>query len=199
MGKTIHSILPIILFFVSFIIAERPIIETKYSDEELLSLSKKQIISQHRHLYDDYVKDGEDLPIDRLIEGDLYPILQRKKDLEKARNNSSQLLSPYDTAQPNDPEIVQTDDRIPVIRNVNRSIDDTLQYYPSDGNWDSYFLGYQGIGDAFLMVYQMPADGIIKGVNVPIAHWGTGEQEVTISLHKLSYPINADGVEYSTD
>mgnify|MGYP003307351669 FL=1 len=199
MGRSFHSILLTILFTFSFVIAERPVINTKYSDEELLSLSKEQIIAQHRHLYDDYYEEGEDLPIDRLIEGDLYPILKRKKELEQTSQLTSQVFGSNGTIRPNDPEIISTDDHIPVMRNVNRSIDDTLQYYPSDGGWDSYFLGYQGIGDVFLMAYQMPADGTIKGVNVPIAHWGSGDQEVTISLHKLSYPIDADGAEYSTD
>ncbi|SVB72878.1 uncharacterized protein METZ01_LOCUS225732, partial [marine metagenome] len=74
MGKFYQSTILTILISFSFVDAERPVIDTQYSDNELLSLSKKEIIAQHRHLYDDYVVEGEDLPIDRLIEGDLYPI-----------------------------------------------------------------------------------------------------------------------------
>ena len=79
-----------------------------------------------------------------------------------------------------------------------RGTADTLAYTPADGGWNAYFYGYQAIGDAFMTVFQMPADGIIKGLNVPVYHWGTGEQQITFSLHKLSYPVGADGAEYST-
>ena len=80
----------------------------------------------------------------------------------------------------------------------NRGTDDTLAYVPADGGWNAYFYGYQAIGDAFMTCFQMPADGILKGVNVPIYHWGTGDQQITISLHKLSYPYGTDGATYST-
>ena len=79
-----------------------------------------------------------------------------------------------------------------------RGTADTLAYVPADGGWNAYFYGYQAIGDAFMTVFQMPADGIIKGVNVPIYYWGTGDQQITLSLHKLSYPVGTDGAEYST-
>ena len=79
-----------------------------------------------------------------------------------------------------------------------RGTADTLAYTPADGGWNAYFYGYQAIGDAFMTAFQMPADGIIKGLNVPIYHWGTGEQQITFSLHKLSYPVGTDGAEYST-
>ncbi|SUZ86290.1 uncharacterized protein METZ01_LOCUS39144, partial [marine metagenome] len=78
-----------------------------------------------------------------------------------------------------------------------RGTADTLAYTPADGGWNAYFYGYQAIGDAFMTAFQMPADGIIKGLNVPVYHWGTGEQQITFSLHKLSYPVGADGAEYS--
>ena len=109
MGRSFHSFLLTILFTFSFVIAERPVINTKYSDEELLSLSKEQIIAQHRHLYDDYYEEGEDLPIDRLIEGDLYPILKRKKELEQTSQLTSQVFGSNGTIRPNDPEIISTD------------------------------------------------------------------------------------------
>ena len=199
MEKFYKPIILTILISFSFVIAERPVIDTQYSDDELLSLSKKEIIAQHRHLYDDYVDEGEDLPIDRLIEGDLYPILKRKKELEQTSQLTSQVFGSNGTVRHNNLEIVSTGDYLPVTRNINRSIDDTLKYYPADGDWNSYFYGYQNYGDAMMTAFQMPADGTIKGVNVPIAYWGTGDQEVTISLHKLSYPVGADGAEYSTD
>jgi hypothetical protein len=79
-----------------------------------------------------------------------------------------------------------------------RGTADTLAYVPADGGWNAYFYGYQAIGDAFMTVFQMPADGIIKGLNVPIYYWGTGDQQITLSLHKLSYPVGTDGAEYPT-
>ena len=80
----------------------------------------------------------------------------------------------------------------------DRGTADTLAYVPADGGWNAYFYGYQAIGDAFMTAFQMPADGILKGVNVPIYHWGSGDQQITISLHKLSYPHGTDGAAYST-
>jgi hypothetical protein len=77
-----------------------------------------------------------------------------------------------------------------------RGTADTLAYTPADGGWNAYFYGYQNIGDAFMTAFQMPADGIIKGLNVPVYHWGTGEQQITLSLHKLSYPFGADDAQY---
>ena len=70
------------------------------------------------------------------------------------------------------------------IRNTsNRSVSDTMDYVPGGGygGWNSYFS--QAPGDAMLMMFKMPANAILKGVNVPVAHWGTGDQELTISLH----------------
>ena len=199
MEKLYKSTILTILISFSFVFAERPVIDTQYSDDELLSLSKKEIIAQHRHLYDDYVIEGEDLPIDRLIEGDLYPILKRKKELEQTSQLASQVFGSNSSDRSRNLEIVSTGDYLPVTRNINRSIDDTLKYYPEDGYWNSYFIGYQNLGDALMTAFQMPADGTIKGLNVPIANWGTGDQEVTISLHKLSYPVGTDGQNYSTD
>ena len=79
-----------------------------------------------------------------------------------------------------------------------RGTADTLAYMPADGGWNAYFYGYQAIGDAFMTAFQMPADGVVKGINVPVYFWGTGEQQITFSLHKLSYPVGTDGAEYST-
>jgi len=41
----------------------------------------------------------------------------------------------------------------------------------------------------------MPADATLKGVNVPVYLWGSGE-ELTVSVHALSYPYGSDGVMY---
>ena len=77
---------------------------------------------------------------------------------------------------------------------VGRGTADTLAYVPADGGWNGQFI--QSPGDAMLVMFKMPADGIIKGVNVPIYEWGTGDQQMTISLHKVSYPSTSDGGAY---
>ena len=79
---------------------------------------------------------------------------------------------------------------------TNRNVADTLAYVPADGGWNGQFIQYPG--DAMLVMYQMPADGIIKGVNVPVYEWGTGDQQMTVSLHAVSYPMTADGTAYPT-
>ena len=77
---------------------------------------------------------------------------------------------------------------------VGRGTADTLSYVPADGGWNGQFI--QSPGDAMLVMYKMPADGIIKGVNVPVYEWGTGDQQMTISVHKVSYPSTSDGASY---
>jgi PKD repeat protein len=78
---------------------------------------------------------------------------------------------------------------------TNRNLADTLAYVPADGGWNAQFI--QDPGDAMLVMFKMPADGIIKGVNVPVYDWGTtGDQELTLSLHKVSYPSTSDGGTY---
>ena len=77
---------------------------------------------------------------------------------------------------------------------VGRGTADTLAYVPADGGWNGQFI--QSPGDAMLVMYKMPADGIIKGVNVPVYEWGTGDQQMTISVHKVSYPSTSDGATY---
>jgi hypothetical protein len=54
----------------------------------------------------------------------------------------------------------------------------------------------QGPGDAMMVMYQMPAEGVIKGINVPVYLWGAGDQQLTVSLHKISYPYRTDGTTY---
>jgi hypothetical protein len=77
---------------------------------------------------------------------------------------------------------------------VGRDVSDTLVYTPIDGIWNAQFI--QWPGDAMMMMYQMPADGYIQGVNVPVYEWGTGDQQLTISLHAVTYPYRADGSVY---
>ncbi len=82
----------------------------------------------------------------------------------------------------------------PSTQNSNRSTDDTLQYLPADGSWNGQFV--QSPGDAMITAFKMPANATIKAVNVPVYAWGTGDQLLTISLHKLSYPFRTDGTTY---
>ena len=70
----------------------------------------------------------------------------------------------------------------PISRNkIKTMINIYCLYVPTDGAWNGQFI--QSPGDAMLVMYQMPADAIIKGLNVPVYEWGTGEQQMTISLH----------------
>jgi len=69
----------------------------------------------------------------------------------------------------------------------NRDFADTLKY---SNTWDDTIL--QVPGEAILVVYQMPADGYIKGVNVPIKEWGTGDQQMTFAIYELTYPYGLD-------
>ncbi len=81
----------------------------------------------------------------------------------------------------------------PTIRSSSSSdIGDTLFYTTA---WNAQFI--MSPGDAMMTVFQMPADGYLKGVNIPVYEWGTGNQELTVSLHKLSYPYRADSTLYS--
>ena len=73
---------------------------------------------------------------------------------------------------------------------VGRDTPDTLAY---DYAWLAYFYGTPG--DVFLTTFQAPADMTIKGVSVPVYRWGTGEQ-LTVSIHKVSYPYGSDGTMY---
>jgi len=72
----------------------------------------------------------------------------------------------------------------------NRSVDDTLYY---DLPWGAYFSMYPG--DVMVTAFQVSADATLKGVSVPVYRWGTGE-ELTVSVHALSYPYGSDGVMY---
>ena len=76
--------------------------------------------------------------------------------------------------------------------NPNRSLQDTLVYFPRL-TWGKFIM-YPG--DAMWTVYKMPTDGILKGVNVPVYEWGTGDQQLTISLHKMTYPYTSNGTMY---
>ncbi len=80
--------------------------------------------------------------------------------------------------------------------NPNRSIEDTLAYDPPGGFGGQFIMGP---GDAMLMTFKVPTDGIVKGINIPVYEWGTGDQELTISLHKLQYPYDINGNEYPNE
>ena len=73
---------------------------------------------------------------------------------------------------------------------VGRDTPDTLAY---DYAWGAYFYGTPG--DVFMTTFQAPADLTIKAVSVPVYRWGTGEQ-LTVSIHKVSYPYGSDGAMY---
>jgi hypothetical protein len=77
---------------------------------------------------------------------------------------------------------------------VHRDMPDTLVYEPVSGSFGGQFI--QSPGDAMMMLYQMPADGYITGVNVPVYEWGTGDQQLTVSLHRVTYPYRTDGTMY---
>ncbi len=92
--------------------------------------------------------------------------------------------------------IIEQGISIPARRhNSNRELADTLGYYPP-GGWGGQFIMYPG--DAMWTVFQMPTDGILKGINVPVYEWGMGDQELTVSLHKMSYPYTSEGTMYSS-
>jgi len=76
----------------------------------------------------------------------------------------------------------------------SRNTADTLSL-DEGASWSGQFI--QSPGDGMLVAYQMPADGILRGVNIPVYEWGSGDQELMISVHKLSYPINSEGSSYS--
>ena len=72
---------------------------------------------------------------------------------------------------------------------------DTLENLAYNNN-ETWYGGFAGrAGDAFLSLHRMPSDGTIKGVNVPVAYW-LGNQDLTISIHRVSYPTRSDGESY---
>ncbi len=90
--------------------------------------------------------------------------------------------------------IIEQGISIPARRyNPNRSVEDTLAYYPP-GGWRGQ--SYLSPGEAMFTTFKMPSDGTIKGINVPVYEWGTGDQQVTITLYKMSYPYATDGRMY---
>ncbi len=87
----------------------------------------------------------------------------------------------------------------PYFNNMNsRSTADTMSYCPDVGGQFVFTPG-----DYMLVMYQMPADGIIKGVNIPVFEWadtsGASEDGLKVSLYKLNYPNGSDGSSYPTD
>jgi len=53
--------------------------------------------------------------------------------------------------------------------------------------------------DAILLIYQMPMDAVIKGLNIPVAKWGTGDQSLFLTLHRTSFPERDDHTPYPMD
>ncbi len=94
----------------------------------------------------------------------------------------------FASAQLTDPDI-RPGNQVSRIRDHNhqRDVADTMSY---SNTWRSAFI--QSPGDAMLVAYQMPADGIIKGVNIPVNEWGTGDQQLTVALYELTYPYGLD-------
>ena len=78
----------------------------------------------------------------------------------------------------------------------NFGVEETLSYGSEDS--DSWGTFSQFPGDAMLMAYQVPADGYITDLNIPI---GGGDQSMIarVSLHRLSYPYNEFGENYPDD
>ena len=76
---------------------------------------------------------------------------------------------------------------------VGRDTPDTLAY---DYAWGAYFYGTPG--DVFLTTFQAPADMTIKGVSVPVYRWteDNTDNQLTVSIHKVSYPYGSDGTMY---
>ena len=75
---------------------------------------------------------------------------------------------------------------------TSRSLMDTL-IHGYDG-WGTYFRMHPG--DMMMTVHRADTDGNLKAVNVPIAHWGATSDEITISIHKTSYPFDTNGDQY---
>ncbi len=87
----------------------------------------------------------------------------------------------------------------PYYNNSNdfRNTADTMSYCPSIGGQFVFVPG-----DFMFMAYQMPADGNITGVNVPVFQWAdtssASADGLEVSMYKLNYPIGSDGNAYST-
>lgn len=85
----------------------------------------------------------------------------------------------------------------PYYNSLNRSTADTMSYCPDVGGQFVFVPG-----DFMVMFYQMPADGIIKGVNIPVFQWADAaegtEDQLEVSVWKVNYPTGSDGQPYDT-
>lgn len=70
---------------------------------------------------------------------------------------------------------------------------DTLSY--SNITNDTFELYLDEIA---LVVHKMPADGIIKGLNIPIASWGDSTGRLVIEMYTLNYPLDSTGNQYDS-
>ncbi|NQU28060.1 MAG: hypothetical protein HQ528_07225, partial [Candidatus Marinimicrobia bacterium] len=122
-----------------------------------------------------------------IVEGQETAPISRYLEKQPSRSNIEHQIT-YPDIRPGDRVDRQTD------YNLQRDTADTLVH--ASYGWNSQFI--QEPGDAMLVVYQMPGDLIIKGVNVPVASWGTGDQQLALSLHRVSYPYRSDSLIYSS-
>jgi len=115
--------------------------------------------------------------------------------IQRQSNHKERVNFPdYNYRGDQDDIIIEPEISIPSRQyNPNRSTMDTLAYN-MPGGWGGQFI--INPGEAMWTVFQMPADGTIKGVNVPVYEWGTGDQELTVSVHRMSYPYTSEGTMY---
>ena len=78
--------------------------------------------------------------------------------------------------------------------NTGRDTPDTLFYCP--GSFGQFIFDP---GEYLMLMYKMPGDGIITGINIPVFAWGTGDQLLEVSLWKVTYPYGSDGELYETN
>ncbi|MFQ6673172.1 MAG: T9SS type A sorting domain-containing protein [Fidelibacterota bacterium] len=74
---------------------------------------------------------------------------------------------------------------------TGRGTADTMAYCPSSGGQFIY-----SPGEYDLVMYKMPADGIIKGVNPVVFEWADDSQQMEVSIWSVTYPMGSDGNPY---
>ena len=71
---------------------------------------------------------------------------------------------------------------------------DTLSY--TEIATDSFSISY---GEEGFVIYQMPWDGILKGIYVRVAEWESDDQWIRLRVYRLNYPFNLIGEPYSLE
>ena len=95
----------------------------------------------------------------------------------------------------------QSDHMMPFFMEISggsdiSGVEETLSYGNDDpDSWGGFS---QYTGDAMLMAYRVPADGYITDLNIPVSD-GDPNMVASVSLHRLSYPYNEFGENYSDD